>query len=279
MAPVGLRQDVGKATANIIELFCPPVHLFPCADDAFKNLVQLARSGKIRAVEVDMEHRIFRPLRLQPFHRQSLEQIPLSLEIAFQGGDQQAFPKAARTAQKVYLAVLDQIVDQRRLVDINVTILYQLVETLDSYRIFHHGALILTPTKKQFYFETGKFSGRFIRLADGYFPESRTTGRRKRLFPDKKNGNEVHPSRRIEPYRRWHGQTNRDCEHPQRDETSPSSPAAALRSAELYLPQSTRVLAAEYAVGLRTALRRNEACHGLESAAMKPDMPLRPAVS
>ena len=61
MAPVGLRQDVGKATANIIELFALPVHLFPCADDAFKNLVQLARSGKIRAVEVDMEHRIFRP--------------------------------------------------------------------------------------------------------------------------------------------------------------------------------------------------------------------------
>ena len=146
MAPVGLRQDVGKATANIIELFCPPVHLFPCADDAFKNLVQLARSGKIRAVEVDMEHRIFRPLRLQPFHRQSLEQIPLSLEIAFQGGDQQAFPKAARTAQNVYL-------DQRRLVDINVTILYQLVETLDSYRIFHHGALIFDSFKGTILFQ------------------------------------------------------------------------------------------------------------------------------
>lgn len=39
------------------------------------------------------------------------------------------------------------------------------------------------------------------------------------------------------------------------------------------------VLAAEYDFTPRTALRRNEACHGLESATMEPDMPLRPAVS
>ena len=73
----------------------------------FYFLLQGSRLGEVVPVEVDVEHRMLRPFRLQLFHGQPLEQVFLSLEIAFEGGHQQALAETAGTAEEIDLPIFD----------------------------------------------------------------------------------------------------------------------------------------------------------------------------
>ena len=98
---VRLLQHVGKPLAYILKFCSSPVFLFPCADRTSYDIIQFARSCKVSPVKVDMEHGVFRPLRLQPVNGKPLEQFFPPLEIAFQGRDQQALAEPTRAAQEI----------------------------------------------------------------------------------------------------------------------------------------------------------------------------------
>ena len=85
-----------------------------------------------------MQDRILRPFVLQPFHGQSSEKLFLTLEISFQGRNQQTFPEPAGTAQEIIFATLHQSVDQGRLVHIDVIPLTEFLKALYAYRVFSH---------------------------------------------------------------------------------------------------------------------------------------------
>ena len=84
-----------------------------------------------------MEHWIAFPILLQPFNRQPLEQLLLAFEVVFKRGNQQALSETSRAAQEVNLSSFDQLINQGGLVNIDITVFYNALEILYSYRVFH----------------------------------------------------------------------------------------------------------------------------------------------
>ena len=84
-----------------------------------------------------MKHRIFEPVLFQLLHGQSLEQFLMSQEIVFKRGDKQTLAEPPWTTQEIDLTGCDQLVDQSCLIYIDVTLVTNLVKTLDADRIFH----------------------------------------------------------------------------------------------------------------------------------------------
>ena len=87
-----------------------------------------------------MEHRIFLPLLLQRVDGKSAEQFLVSEKIVFERGDEQALAEAARAAEEIYFPLADKLVQQCRLVHINVTILTYLLKALYANRVLHDKA-------------------------------------------------------------------------------------------------------------------------------------------
>ena len=72
--------------------------------------------------EIKMKHRKPLPFSLlKPVDGQTLEKIPLTLEISLYRGDKQTFAESSRTTQKVKNAVTYKAVDILRLVNVYKT--------------------------------------------------------------------------------------------------------------------------------------------------------------
>lgn len=70
---------------------------------------------------VEMQHGVFRPFRFQPFHGQTFEQVPPSLEIRTERAGEQRLAETPGTAQEhVFGGGMRHAVDVFRLVDIQV---------------------------------------------------------------------------------------------------------------------------------------------------------------
>ena len=96
-----------------------------------------------------MKHRILLPFLLQLVDGKSFKKFLLSLEIAFQSRYEQRLSKSSWTTQKVNCSIMNQIIDQARLIEINIAILYELFETLYADRIFHIAAFLILSAKLQ----------------------------------------------------------------------------------------------------------------------------------
>ena len=130
------------AAAQLLLAAGQAVFLLPLRHQEINLLLQLARVGKVGAVEVHMKHGVSLPLRLQPLDGQPLEQLLAPLEVVLQGRHQQALAEAARAAQEVNLAFVRQFVNQLCLVHVDVSVFDYLVKALYSDGIFH-GATFL----------------------------------------------------------------------------------------------------------------------------------------
>ena len=71
---------------------------------------------------VEMEYQVFRPVLLQLFHGKSLEEFLLAREIRVQGRDEQALAEPSGAAQEIITSFVNQAVYQRRLVNVNITV-------------------------------------------------------------------------------------------------------------------------------------------------------------
>ena len=78
---VSLGEHMGEAVAERGQPFVLPIGSLPHGNPAFEHLVQLTGTGKDTSVEVNVEHRIFRPFLLQTLDCQSLEEVFPPLEI------------------------------------------------------------------------------------------------------------------------------------------------------------------------------------------------------
>ena len=100
-----------------------------------------------------MKHRILLPFLLQLVDGKSFKKFLLALEIVFQGRYEQRLSESSWTTQKVYIAILHQIINEASFIKIYLSTLYDFFEVLYSYRIFHIAAVLIKyGAKIQFYF-------------------------------------------------------------------------------------------------------------------------------
>ena len=67
--------------------------------------LKFSRISEIITIKVKMKHRILLPFLLQLVDGKPLEQLLLTLEIAFQGRYEQRLSKSSWTTQKVYFTI------------------------------------------------------------------------------------------------------------------------------------------------------------------------------
>ena len=105
----------------------------------FKIFVQFFKQGIgifiVTGVQIQMQHRITYPVLLQLLHRQPGEQFLLPLKICFEGGNQQALSETARTAQEIITSRLHHLINQGRLIYIEIVIPTKTFEILNTNRI------------------------------------------------------------------------------------------------------------------------------------------------
>ena len=88
-----------------------------------------------------MKHRIYIPVFLQRVNLQAFEKFFPTKKIVLQCRNQKALSETARTTKKVDFTFGHKAIYHIGLVDIHITVFYQLVKTLDSYRVFHKQTL------------------------------------------------------------------------------------------------------------------------------------------
>ena len=99
-----------------------------------------------------MENRIFRPLLLQRIDGETAEQFLSPEEIVLECRDEQALAEAARAAEEINLSFRHEVINQCRLVNINVTVFTYLLKALYSYRVLHRNAFYISAAKIQIIF-------------------------------------------------------------------------------------------------------------------------------
>ena len=95
-----------------------------------ENAVQSFGSIILLGVQVEVQHRIGDPLFLQIFNSQPLEKFFLPLKISLESRQQQTFPEAAGTAQKIRSTGTYHLPDKRSLIHIEISLFTQLLESL-----------------------------------------------------------------------------------------------------------------------------------------------------
>ena len=113
------------------------VHPFPPFHIVAQHCFQLPGIAEHSPIEIHMKHGMHGPFRLQPFHGQPAEQLPAAQVIVLQRGHEQTLAEAAGAAQEIDAALVRQVVNQFRLVDIDISVLDDTVEALDSDGVFH----------------------------------------------------------------------------------------------------------------------------------------------
>ena len=112
-----------------------------------------------------MKHRILRPFLLQRIDGQPTEQLLPPTEITFEGGDEQALPKTARTAEELNASFRYQPIDERSLVHVHITTVDDLLKLLYSDRVFHRFRSFMDSfCKDNDYFISANSIGRFSRF-------------------------------------------------------------------------------------------------------------------
>ena len=87
-----------------------------------------------------------------------MEQFLASEEKVFECRDEQALAEAAGAAEEIYLPLADKVINQCRLVNIDITILTYLLKALYSYWVLHSKAFLLFRWQRYvFLFETQNY--------------------------------------------------------------------------------------------------------------------------
>ena len=139
---VGLAQDLRKAAAHVQVPCRSTVDFFPSHHRGLNLPVQNASFREVAGIEVNVKYRVLQPVLFQSIDGQSLEQLVPSEEVVLDRGYEQTLPEPSRTAQKIYFTALGQSVHQIRFVNIDVSVIAHLFETLNSYGKFHHGRIL-----------------------------------------------------------------------------------------------------------------------------------------
>ena len=102
----------------------------------------------ILAIEVNLKHRVFRPVLFECLHLQPLEKVLAALEIILECRDEQRLAEAAGTTEEINALNLGQLIDQCSLVNIDKIILDDACKVLYADRILFHILLFLANLQK-----------------------------------------------------------------------------------------------------------------------------------
>ena len=131
-------KHIGKASTYVMKIGCTPIFLLPTADNTFQNVIQFPRLQKVRSVEVNVKHRIFRPFRLKRINGKPSEKLFPPTEITLQRRQKQTFSEASRTAEEISLSFRHQPINQLRLVHVNIVVFPEMFKALYSDRVLHN---------------------------------------------------------------------------------------------------------------------------------------------
>ena len=81
---VSLFYHIAKTLLQGTSLFLRSIQSLPFLQEFIQDTSQRGSVFIITSIQIQMQDRIYLPVFLQPFHRQPLEQLPLSLEIGLQ---------------------------------------------------------------------------------------------------------------------------------------------------------------------------------------------------
>ncbi len=84
-----------------------------------------------------MKYGIFLPVLLQVLYGKPPEQFLPAAEIRLQRGYEKALAEAARTAEEIIAAVVNQLIQKRGLVYIYIAVVSKLLKILYAYGEFH----------------------------------------------------------------------------------------------------------------------------------------------
>ena len=85
-----------------------------------------------------MKHRMFGPILFQVIDGKPFEQLFLSLEIGFKGGNEQTFSEAARAAEAIDFSFRYQAIDKCCLIHIYIVTCDDALKILYADRVFHN---------------------------------------------------------------------------------------------------------------------------------------------
>lgn len=112
------------------------VTFFPKREVAGKHLLQRLLIGVFFGIQVEVQHGILLPFRLQFLDGQPFEQLLPSLEVGFEGGNEQALAEAARAAQEIGSRGRGDLINQRRLIHVHIALLPDFPKGLYADRQF-----------------------------------------------------------------------------------------------------------------------------------------------
>jgi hypothetical protein len=115
--------------------------LFPVGQRIIKNPLQTVSAICIFCrIQVEVQDGMLGPFRLQLFDGKTFEQFLLAAEVSFHGRDEQRLAESARTTQKVITSRVGELIDECRLVDVDISVITDLFKVLYSDWIFHIAA-------------------------------------------------------------------------------------------------------------------------------------------
>lgn len=94
----GTPDHSGEAKGKRAFRHSRAIKLFPFCHSFFQLFVQAVRGVILPYIQVDVQHGAFYPVFLQLLHRQPFKEFLLSLEVGFEGGDEQALAEAPGAA-------------------------------------------------------------------------------------------------------------------------------------------------------------------------------------
>ena len=94
------------------------------------------RGFEVVATEIESKNRIDRLLLFKALDSQTMKELFPPLEISLQSRHQQTLTKTSRSAQEDIFRTIDQLMNQCSLVDVQVSLVDNLLKGLDTYGIF-----------------------------------------------------------------------------------------------------------------------------------------------
>ena len=119
---IRLPYHILETLTSLVKRGQGAVLLFQRPEKGIKLLIERLFGLIFAHVQVEMEYQVFRPVLLQLFHGKSLEEFLLAREIRVQGRDEQALAEPSGAAQEIITSFVNQAVYQRRLVNVNITV-------------------------------------------------------------------------------------------------------------------------------------------------------------
>ena len=127
-----LTDEIPETQCGQITFLCDAKRFLPQLEMLIHRKIEHARIIEVKTREIQIEYRIFLPFGLQFLDGKPFEEIFLASEVRLQRRGQQTLSETARARKKVLFAFRNQLINQIRLIHIEVSLCAEFFEGLDA---------------------------------------------------------------------------------------------------------------------------------------------------